>query len=283
MTLRLLFAGLLALSLVACGTPQRVALDATTKQTIQQINVSNIVGQDEIIVRAEAYGASAALGGGLIGALIDSKVAESRQNTIQGTLNPFYASVDDFDFRGELQNALTTALQQGSPIKVTAVEMAYLSKPDVTAARRVALGASGGLLELGTAYTFSPDFKRFMASTRASMQLPGKEQPVYLNTFFYESPAVGSGGASSLQEWAANQGAQYRTSARDAIAQLIAMLKLDLMSGATDPASAAKASVTLAAPPNMVITGAVLETSVDRTIVRAANGNLYSTKQSTKQ
>ncbi|NHZ90925.1 hypothetical protein F2P45_18135 [Massilia sp. CCM 8733] len=77
--------------------PTRVALDPAAKE----------LTQDEIIVRAEAFGAGAALGGGLIGAFIGSKVAESRQNTIHGTLAPFYASVDDYDFRSHYVQALS--------------------------------------------------------------------------------------------------------------------------------------------------------------------------------
>ena len=103
--------------LVSVRRTPRLALEPATKQKLNEVKVLSVLPQDEVIVRAETYGASAALGGGLIGAMIDSKVAEGRQNTVQGMMASFYGSVDDFDYRPSFQKALSATLSTHMPGK----------------------------------------------------------------------------------------------------------------------------------------------------------------------
>ena len=86
MLTRTITAGALALVLGACASPTRVAFDPALRQKLVEVQVLDVLPQDEVIVRAPAAGASLALGGGLIGAVIDSKIGESRQNELRATL-----------------------------------------------------------------------------------------------------------------------------------------------------------------------------------------------------
>src|SRR4051812_45088997 len=114
---KLTIAGSLAILLSACASPPRIALTPDVRQQISDVKAQAVVWQDELIVRAEAPGVSAALGGGLLGAMIDSHIIEGRQNAVQGAIDPFYASIDDLDFRQQMWTAMDPAFQSGLGFK----------------------------------------------------------------------------------------------------------------------------------------------------------------------
>lgn len=269
----------LAVALSACGSmATRVALDPAAKQKLQDVRVVNIVAQDEIVMRAESIGAP---GGGLLGAVIGSKVDEGRQNTIQELIAPFYASVDNYDFRPRLTEALSGVLGEGATAKFGAIEpSSAVSMAELTARQR-ALTGQQGLMNIRTSYTFTPDYRTLMVTTNAGMGVAGTEQPAYLNTFYYVSAPVGNGGADSLRVWSENQGGRYREAANEAAKQVAAMLKLDLAASATDPAGLP--TIPMPAIPGWHsgagIKVPVLQTQAGRSIVRVANGHLYSIAQ----
>jgi hypothetical protein len=166
-----------ALMLSACASaPTRVALEPVTKQKLKDVKVLSVLPQDEVIARAETYGASVALGGGLIGAMIDSKVAESRQNTLQEMMAPFYGAVDDFDYRTSFQQALSATLPSGMPIRFTAAESTGWSprKQEIDS-RLAVMDAGSGLLFLHTSYGFTSDFTRLNLVTYAMLDIPGAQ------------------------------------------------------------------------------------------------------------
>jgi hypothetical protein len=264
----------LAVTLSACETiPTRYGLDPVAGKKLQDVRVINIVVQDEIVMRAEKLDAGPVIGG-LVGSLVASAVAESRQRTIQDRIAPFYASVDNYDFGLRLNDAFARVLGTGSPVKFGPVERS----PMMSAYERSMTGQNG-LMEITTTYTFTGDLRTLFVTTRARMIVPGTfDGMAYANTFFYASSPVGNGGADSLEAWSANQGKRYREAADDAALQIAAMLKLDLASGKADAAG-------LPTIPMPVITGVmsgayrqvpVLQSHAGRSIVRHAEGHLYS-------
>jgi hypothetical protein len=281
MLIRILIAGALGLALTACGTaPTRIAFEPAVKQKLAEVKVLSALPQDEIIVHAEAFGATAAMGGGLIGAFIDSKVAESRQNTIQNSMDPFYAAVDDFDFRARFERALAAEIGGNRAIKFAAVENLSqgMLRADVDA-RIAALGAGGGLMQMYTSYTFTGDFRRLILTTRVELKLPGADKPAFANHFFYQSTPVGNGGAESILAWSQNNGERYRTTADEAIQQMMQMFQIDLAASAADATTAPKVSLTMAGPAPITITGPVLASKLGRTILRHTDGRMYSLPQ----
>ncbi|MFZ6760826.1 hypothetical protein ACO0K9_26765 [Undibacterium sp. Ji50W] len=277
--LRVITAGALALMLTACGSmPTRIALEPATKQNLVEVKVLSVLPQDEVIVRAETFGASAALGGGLIGAMIDSKVAEGRQNTMQDVLAPFYQSVDDYDFRTGFERNLGAALANGATLKFAPLERTAMPMlPKDLVARVAAVKVGNGHLTIVTKYAFTSDFSRLNVTAYAEMKMPGLEKPIYLNTFVYQSKATGTGGADSIKSWSDNKGTTYRATMDEASRELIAMLQIDLAANATDPLDAAKATLekvdgTIKLP----VSGVVLATNGERKILRNTAGNIYS-------
>lgn len=274
---RIVIAGALALGLGACASPPRVPFDAADRQKLVEVRVLDVVPQDEIIVRAAPVGASAALGGGLLGAIIDSKVGESRQNDLQATLAPFYSSVDDFNLRAQFQRSLSTTLTQEKSVRFG--EIQHAAQPILNAdlqQRRKALGDDRGLMLSATSYTFSPDFTRLSMTTQVDLSQPGKDKPVFLNTYTYQSAQTGNGGAASLQAWAANNGERYRNAANEGIAQIMKMLSIDLASGPAAPAASPKVMLTSYGNVNVQVNGDVLVREPNRVIVRHTDGTMYS-------
>ena len=276
-------AGAVALGLAGCAAPTRIPLDAAARDKLAQVRVVHALAQDEIVVRAPAAGASAAMGGGLIAAIIDSKIGEVRQNELQGTLAPFYASVDDFNFRSLFAGSLESSLREEKTLRFGAIEHAAQNLLHAEAeAQRKALPEGQGLMLGTTSYTFSPDFSRLSVATQVQLNQSGKEDPVFKNTYFYQSAPVGAGGAASLTLWADKDGARYREAARESVVQILRMLRMDLAAGAADAAPGPQLALTaLGTPVNVAVKGPVLEDGANRAIVRHTDGSLYSLPHTT--
>lgn len=279
---KVIMASALALLLSACGSmPSRIALDPTTKHKIKEVNIINVLSQDEVIVRAESFGATMALGGGLIGAIIDSKVAEGRQNTIQETIAPFYAAVDSYDFRTHFERSLGNSLLNNAAIKFSQIESTGLIPllQDMSA-RTNKLKADSGQMYIRTSYTFTSDFTRINVDTYVELRVPGSETPVFKNNFFYQSKTAGTGGADSIKIWSDKMGETYRATMNEATEEITKMLQLDLAASATDPQPLQPiviAKIDGATKNN--ISGNLLASSADRKILRNNQGNVYSLPQ----
>jgi len=276
MLTRTIMAGALALSLAACGTPMRVPLDPLAKSRLGEVKVIDILTQDEVVVRPPPSTA----GGGLIGMIIESKVGESRQNALQAALAPFYASVDDFDFRTQFDTSLSTALAQDKSIRIGQVQQTSQRLADAELKkRREVLAAGNALMVCTTDYTFSPDFTRLSILTRVQMTQPGVAEPVFQNSYFYQSASLGKGGNESLGAWAENKGARYRSAASEGAGQIARMIGLDLAAGAGEPAQPFVTVNRLDTFGNLDIKGPVLVSEGDRIIMRDThvfNGSLHS-------
>lgn len=275
-------AGAAVLILSACASaPSRVALEPATKQTITDVEVLSMLTQDEVIVRAPANGASLALGGGLLGAMIDSKVAESRQNALQATMKPFYSATDDINFAKQFEQALSTTLSNGMPVKMGQVKhtgLMMLARDAQTRAQT--LPAGKGHMLIRTSYAFTPDFSRLDVNSWVEIRVPANDQPVFVNTFFYQSKPQGAGGDASIKVWSADKGAAYRATLEEATREITNMLALDLAASATDPADVPKAKLDMVeGAGRKPIEGNVLATNAGRQIIRNTAGNLYSLPQ----
>lgn len=272
---RTVTAGVLALSLAACGTPMRVPFDPLAKSRLGEVKVVDILAQDEMIVRPPPSGGAAA--GGLLGAIIDSKIGEARQNELQAALAPFYASVDDFDFRSQFNASLSAALGQDKSIRVGQVQHLAQNMSDADLKQhRDALPAGHALMVCATNYTFSPDFTRLSITTKVQMTQPGAKDPMFQNTYFYQSASLGKGGTGSLSAWAENNGARYRSAASEGSAQIAKMIGLDLAAGAAEPTQPTLTLTRFDTIGNFEVKGPVLATDAERVIVRDAGGLLHS-------
>ncbi|MQA20690.1 hypothetical protein [Rugamonas rivuli] len=274
---RLAIVGSLAILLSACASPPRIALTPDVRQQISDVRAQAVVWQDELIVRAEAPGVSAALGGGLLGAMIDSNIIEGRQNAVQGAIDPFYASIDDLDFRQQMWTAMDPAFQSDFGFKFSQVDKGALIRQGKELNATVeALKPNQGYLYVKTEYTLTPDYSRLNIHTWALMWKGGNTTPVYQNTLFYQSAAVGPGGVASVPVWAADHGQKYRAAVAEGIAQTVQMLKLDLAANAADKEGRSVVVKQYTGAASVDISGPLMSEQNGRVIARHANGTVYS-------
>lgn len=225
----------------ACGGPQRVQLSDATLAQIKEIEVHNAVGQDEIVVRPEAFGGGYPVGG-LIGALVQSKVSDSQQSNIHGSIEPLYASIDDVDVRRQLGRALEEGLKTGMSLPPTRVTTTpVLMNNDALLAARTGLTEHRALLSVVSAYTFSPDYSRVEMTAMADLYQAGKPEPVYSNVYYYHSTPVGES-SRALSLWGAGGGEKYRKAIDDAAQQVTLMITLDLAARGVETGAPATAS-----------------------------------------
>ena len=282
-----------ALALLALGgcvqIPVYVPLDAAVRASLKEIRVVSAIPQDEIYLSAASPGVAAAAGGGLLAAVIESQIAKSRQDAIQATIGPFYAAIDDIDFRKDYWKAVLPELGKLFPgaaleVKTTAAQMMLAERNKLVEA----LPAGKGLIYLSTRYSFTPDFSRLDVITSIDAWRGGRQasadrpEPAYSNVLFYQSAPVAATGNDAIRIWGRDEAKLYRAALAEGMAETTRMMRLDAeharikgvdqkMPGSTRSVEARKAAPGMAA-----VTGPVLEESPARWVIRNNDGRLHS-------
>ena len=222
--------------LSGCAMPARIVLQPEQREAITDLQVQVIIAQDEVHAAVEPPNVSRALGGGLIGAMIDASIANSRSKDAQQSLLPFYAAIEGVDFRKEFTHAVLRELPK-YPIKVSVVSVTP-GEPGAEAlkAMRSALRPGQALLVLAPRYSLSVDRRQLnlqlaqviwdRLDDKASSS--GRARPVHRSLSRYHAQPLGAGGEESLNLWRANDAALFRAAIQDAIAEAIAMALVDL-------------------------------------------------------
>jgi hypothetical protein len=275
---------LLPILLSACvGMPKYVPLDQKTKSDLGEVRVLAVIPQDEIVVVAANPGVSVVLGGGLLGALIDSQIAKNRQNEIQKVIEPFYASIDDVDYRKLMSEEFTPHLRTAFEGKIAEVTFTPLFLTQREREQQVAALAPGkSLMYVSVIYFFSHNLTHFNAIMSVNLWTGGKPEPVYSNKFNYRSAQLADRTAP-MQAWADAGGKLYRSAVTESISEIANMLLADLKypriegvdRGLPDPAPSTSAQTTPSAQA-FNIPGPVLATKGSRMIVRETDGSLFS-------
>lgn len=272
-----------ALLLSACGTPMRVSLTPDQRSKITELTAHVVVVQDEVIAAIQpSNAASIALGGGLIGAVIDSKVTNNRVNISQQLLGPFYAAVEDVDYRKEFNESIARGLS-GYSIKVGKVTTTPRALTGPTLVRlRNELEPGQALLIIIPRYTLTMDFRSFDSESTVSIWVKSDGSnaltPSQRGVLHYQSAPVGPGGKESLMLWSAQNGARYRNVMRESIAETVRMVMLDIEVAAE---LTAKTEDLQSFPYNTgasmdTVKGQVLKAGDARTILIGADKKLYS-------
>jgi hypothetical protein len=279
--LRLVATLCVALLLGACAAPMRSSLTPEQRGKITELTAHVVVVQDEVIAAVQPSNVSAALGGGLIGAVIDSKVTNSRVNESQQVLGPFYAAIEDVDYRKEFNESIEHGLS-GYPIKVgrfTTTPRALSN--DKLLQLRNDLRPGQALLVIVPRYTLSMDFRSFDSESVVTIWLKPdastSNMPSQRGVLHYQSAPVGPGGKESLAKWGAQNAATFRDVMRESIAETVRMVMLDIDVAATaappkDPKSFA---FNLGAGKGE-IKGQVLKARNGRAILLGTDQKLYS-------
>jgi len=270
----------------ACAVPMRMGLKPEDRSKIKALAAHVIVVQDEVIAAVQPPNAGAATGGGLIGAMIDASIANSRVKESQQALGSFYAVIEDLDYRKEFNEAIRSELAR-YPIKVASVTTTPRAlNMEILGKLRNQLPPGQALLLIYPRYSLTADFRNFDVESQVSMwgktdgsnSSAGSYMPLQRSVLYFQSQSVGPGGKDSLKLWAAQNAALFRSAMRESIAEILRMTLIDLDVAAEPTAKAgafAQFSFNSGAS-TAKIEGQVVKNDDARVIVLARNQRLYS-------
>jgi len=259
-----------SLWLAACAPLHYKALGPQDRERVRQLEVQVVVPQETFVFSATAPGVSAALGGGLIPALIDGAVQKSRQEAMRGDISATIDRVIDLDYRAEAREAMVPALA-GFPLNVTShsVTPRIMSKADLD--MRIAATKDGkAFLRLLTHYSLEPKSMTLTTRTHAMLWQDGNPAPSYLGSIISQGRALSAAldGPGALRE-----------QMRQATTDTIRLLALDLNSPQHAPGQKPKASVPI------LFNGTVIQWAAEQvsaedgqTVVRDNGGALISVR-----
>lgn len=270
------------LLLTACATPMRVTMTPEQRAKVGELKAHVIVVQDEVIAAVQPSNVSAALGGGLIGAMIDSSVTNTRVKASQQIMGPFYATIEDVDYRKEFNETVRREL--GSyPIKIgemtTTPRMLNL---DELNQMREKLSPGQALLVIVPHYTLTMDFRNLDAEATVTMWVKGEgNTPIQRGVLRYQSQAVGIGGKPSVDLWGANNAALFKNALRESISELMKMIlvDIDLVQTPAKPEEL-KAFSFNSGVQQIDIKGRAMKDDAKRVLVLGEDGKLYSLPKS---
>jgi hypothetical protein len=269
----------LALVLGGCAVPMRISLTPEQRAKVTTLKAHVVVVQDEIIAAVQPSNVSAALGGGLIGVMIDTSVTNSRVKASQEVMGPFYALIESVDYRKEFNEAIKRELAN-YPIKVAefATTPRALSAADL-ARMRGELPPGQALLVIYPRYYLTMDFRNFDAEAVVSMWTKEgpANMPIQRGVLYYQSQSVGTGGKDSIAIWGAKNAEAFRATMRESIVETINLVLMDLdvtaPAGKTEPPKSY--SFNTGAQQGQIKGQLVKETATRLTIL-GENNKLYS-------
>jgi len=278
-----LFAAAFAVGILAgCASPAHIALSQENFKKIQTVNVHAAVVQDEVIARADPSMVSLAMAGGLIPALIDASITGKRQDRLQLSMNSFYESIEDYDFRAVYWPQLIKMLREQYPLKIDIIVttprgLGYAEQMQF----QNTLPDNQAQMVMATSYFLSSDLRTLNVATYVNLWVKGGMQPAYRNALTYQSSVLGEGGEPSAREWAKDGGKTFMAKVDEGIRETLVMLAIDMNSKEPVPATAEKVTVkynygVARGPDASNVTGTVVERHGDRIILRNEAGQLYS-------
>lgn len=278
MSSRMTFLVLLPLLLSACAAPMRVTMTPEQRAKVSELKAHVIVVQDEVIAAVQPSNVSAALGGGLIGAMIDSSVTNTRVKESQKIMGPFYVAIEDVDYRKEFNETVRREL--GSyPIKIGDIKTTprMLNLDELNAMREKLLPGQALLLVIPH-YSLTMDFRSLDAEAAVTIWTKSEgNMPLQRGVLRYQSQTVGSGGKSSVDMWGANNAALFKNVLRESISELMKMIlvDIDLVQTPTKPEELKVFSFNSGLQ-QIGIKGKAMKEDVNRVLVLGEDGKLYS-------
>lgn len=266
--------------LTGCAGVTRVPLDKNVSASLTRVDSNLLIPADELIVRAKPSNITAAMGGGLIPALIDASITSSRQTELEAIANPFYEQTDSLDFRTLFGNSFKASLAEQStlPNLNISVSSRGLSK---TTLEEIKSKLSPGEAYLGLRiwYEFTADTRTVIVAAGTQMAIGGKPDSVYKNTFFYTSKPMP--GDNPLAAWSEDHAKAVADVFTESAKEIATMLREDLDAPPNEAlfaslASNEKVKVTIPTFIPMVVNGYLVDQNEQRKIIRSESGELFS-------
>ena len=240
---------LIALSLFVggCASPSRVPLKAEKRESFSQTKTIIGQSQQEIGADIKESNLTAAAGGGLLFALIDAGVNNSRAKKAVNSATPVRDALIGYDPGQTLATALKSELVSQPWLKLDQVEVRAVSDMK-TVQGWINANTSGQLLTITPGYRLTSmcdgitinAFVRLHDAKPKSTDAPGTagDPPgLYANTFLVFLPLPGVApkdlpAADAARLWADNGGLKARSSLDLGFTELARMIAFDLMADA---------------------------------------------------
>jgi hypothetical protein len=281
-----------ALSLGACAVPFHKPLTAENKQRIQLVDIRMVIPQESFMVSAKAPGVSMAVGGGLIGALIDSGIQKSRQADMAGEIRSTVGSLARFDLRNEANIALQAALQEpatgkGLPFKVRTAQVSAAVPGKAESERLFAETGNGpAVMMLLVHYALEPGLGAFTTRTSAVLRQDGKTDPSFQSAAVYQIPLPTGSRDAVLAQLTANDGQLLRSYMRESVSETLRMVALDWKGtpvGANPGATGKVQSYRFNMQGSVIdLPASTVVSAGNRLVVRSETGALFSLKTESK-
>lgn len=216
-------------ALGACA-PFYKALAPEERARIAEVDLRVVVAQDTFLFTAQSSNVTAAMGGGLIGALIDSSVQRSRQSDMAAQIQATVGPLLDVDYRAEAATAVDALQPAGAfPLKLRSAQVLAGMPGKREHGARVAAGSrSPAYLLMWVHYELAPDLSVFSTRSTAQLWQDGKPDPTYRVGVVYQTRLTGDTRDAVLQRLTDNQGARLRLLMRESMQESLRMVAADL-------------------------------------------------------
>ena len=224
--------------LAGCLSSNRTALESARQGQIHATHPVIEVPQQEIGVDVQRSNITAATGGGLIFALVDSAIDHSRTKKAEGTVIPIRDALIDFEFGPGLSTAVDAELAKLTWLHAGPCEIQHAVNSDVT--RNLPKdSAADTVMTIDCDYRLSSGFASLSVSARVTL-LPRASKatasdtsaPLYQNTFStlwdLPSPVTSTETTDRIKAWSQNHGAAAREVLAASFRDLAAMIAYDL-------------------------------------------------------
>lgn len=273
--LRFLLALSVPLLLGACA-PFHRPLAAADRHTVQEVDVRVVVAQESFMFSAQAPGLSAATGGGLIGALIDSSVQQSRQKDMSAEVQAIVGPLLDYDYRAEAGLAANAMLAEPGafPLKVRSSQVLAAMPLKAEQDARIAATKTGpAYMVLLLQYALEPGLGAFTTRTSAILWQGGNKEPSYRASAIFQTPIGGGTRATVIRRLTANDGQVLRSVMRDSMTQTLHLVAMDIAGARSGAVKTSRFNVNGSW---VTLAGQGFDDQAGRVVFRDQDGAMYS-------
>ncbi|MDO9405175.1 MAG: hypothetical protein Q7T87_14170 [Polaromonas sp.] len=249
---------------------------------IDAMDVHVIVPQQGFTISAASPGVGVAMGGGLIGAIIDSSMQSSAQRGMRADLVNFYNRVQGFDFQAEVGKTLAGPMP-AMPFKVQDYRLREITLRSGEQDQAVTATAKGpAYVRLQTAYGVDAALERFTVSSFVVIWQNGRKEESYKGHLVSHVRIPAGTRDEKLAFLEKNDNGFLREETARAVTQLFSMLSLDLNERARPAGAAtpeAKDNFEIPGMPGIKHRGHRIGVMQGAVVWRSAAGVLHSVPQ----
>jgi hypothetical protein len=275
--LRFVLALSLLAALGACA-PFHRPLAAADRGKVQEVDVRVVVAQESFMFSAQPPGVSAALGGGLVGALIDSSVQQSRQKDMSAEVQAIVGPLLDYDYRAEAARSLETALSEPTafPLKIRSSQVLAAMPPKAEQEARIAATRGGpAYMVLLLQYALEPGLGAFTTRTSALLWQDGRAEPSYRAAAIFQTPIGGTARNAVIRRLTANDGQVLRGVMRESLTQTLHAVAMDIAGARGTGVKTARFNVNGSW---VTLAGQSFDEQPGRVLFRDQDGAMYSVR-----